>query len=249
MVYIASCATIRWLRWCCENPVKTRLSVAAGVHGAPHAPLAGHPAPRVRRLGPSDFEATYAAMRHFTASRDAHTPDELWILEHPPVYTTGAAGRSGHIPTRGDIPLIKVDRGGQITYHGPGQAVVYVLIDLRRRGLTVRALVHLLERTAIAVLASYGVRGETRPGAPGVYVNDAKIASLGLRVRNGASYHGVSLNVDVDLRPFLAIDPCGYPGMTVTRLADFGVPASCSEVGERLAALFAEHLGSHGTNH
>jgi lipoyl(octanoyl) transferase len=222
-------------------------AVTSEIRGDPLAAQIGaHTALRVCRFGLSDYERTYAAMRAFTATRDALTPDELWVLEHPPVYTTGAAARSEHFPAGGDIPLVKVDRGGQITYHGPGQAVVYVLVDLKRRGLKVRALVQLIERAVIALLAGYGIRGEARPGAPGVYVNGAKIAALGLRVRGGACYHGVSINVDVELQPFLSIDPCGYPGMAVTRLADFGVTATCGTVGDRLAAILAKHLESHG---
>ncbi|MSQ72012.1 MAG: lipoyl(octanoyl) transferase LipB [Betaproteobacteria bacterium] len=207
---------------------------------------AAHPAILVRQLGLSDYEATYAAMRDFTASRNEHTPDELWVLEHPPVYTAGVAARRAHFPSDSAIPVLMVDRGGQITYHGPGQAVVYVLVALQRRGLGVRALVRLIERAVIALLETYGVVGETIQGAPGVYAGGAKIAALGLRVRGGAAYHGVSLNVDVDLQPFLAIDPCGYPGMPVTRLADFGIGANSGTVGGRLAAIIAEHMESRG---
>ena len=226
--------------------MKIEESIAARIHGAPQAQLPGHSALRVRHFGLSDYEATYASMRRFTASRDRQTQDELWVLEHPPVYTAGVAARCEHFPSDGGIPLIKVDRGGQITYHGPGQAVIYVLVDLQRRGVKVRVLVQLIERAVIALLESYGLGGKTRQGAPGVYVDNAKIAALGLRVRGGACYHGVSINVDLDLQPFLAIDPCGYPGMAVTRLADLGVTATCSAVGSRLAAILAQHLESHG---
>lgn len=181
-------------------------------------------------------------MKRFTAQRDADTADELWLVEHPPVYTYGLAGRAEHLPaTDTGIPSIKVDRGGQVTYHGPGQVVLYALVDLRRRNIGVRAMVNLLEQAVIDVLAGLGIRGARRDGAPGVYVDDAKIAALGLKVKNGCCYHGLSVNVDVDLAPFSAIDPCGYPGLRVTRLRDLGVTASAAQVGvllsERIAAL------------
>jgi lipoyl(octanoyl) transferase len=174
-------------------------------------------------------------MRRFTAARAAATADELWLLEHSPVYTLGQAGKDAHLLRPTAIPVRRVDRGGQITYHGPGQLLVYALLDLRRRGLTVKRLVCLLEQAAIDLLAGYGIEGARRPGAPGVYVAGAKIAALGLRVRGGACYHGLALNVDVDLAPFADIDPCGYPGLEVTRLADLGVREPPTAVGERLA--------------
>ena len=174
-------------------------------------------------------------MQSFTEARVADTPDEIWLLQHPPVYTYGVAGRAEHLPSIDTvIPVIKVDRGGQVTYHGPGQIVVYTLIDLRRRGLTVRSLVRSLEQAVIDTLAELEVHGERREGAPGVYVADAKVAALGLRIRNGCSYHGLSLNVDMDLSPFAAIDPCGYPDLRVTQLRNLGVSASIEHVGERL---------------
>jgi lipoyl(octanoyl) transferase len=207
-----------------------------------------HCAPRawpglVRRLGLADYLSTWHAMRAFTDSRSADTPDELWLLEHPPVYTYGVAGRTEHLP-HGDsaIPVIKTDRGGQVTYHGPGQLIAYALIDLRRAGLTVRSLVERLEQAVLDLLQDYDVRGQRRDGAPGVYVSGAKIAALGLRIRGGCSYHGLSLNVDLDPAPFAAIDPCGYPGLPVTRLRDLGVAESTEGVGERLVQHLIEQL-------
>jgi lipoyl(octanoyl) transferase len=189
----------------------------------------------VRQLGVVAYADTWQAMRAFTEARTPQTRDELWLLQHAPIYTVGVAGRSEHLPrTELGIPLLKVDRGGQVTYHGPGQAIAYVLLDLRRRGLSVRELVRRLERGVLDLLAEYGVHAECRAGAPGVYVAGAKIAALGLRIRNGCSYHGVSLNVDGDLTPFQNIDPCGYPGLAVTRTADLGIDEAVERVGERL---------------
>ncbi len=191
---------------------------------------------RVKRLGLVEFHPTYAAMRQFTSSRHEDTPDELWILQHPSVYTAGLACRPEHLPRTSKIPLERVDRGGQITYHGPGQVVMYALLDLARRRLKIRQLVGLLEQAVIDTLGEYHVQAERKTGAPGVYVRGAKIAALGLRVRRGGCYHGVALNVDMDLAPFLAIDPCGYPGLAVTQTRDLGIKASADELGERLAA-------------
>lgn len=193
------------------------------------------PATCVRRLGRVEYEPTWRAMQAFTAERGADTPDELWLVEHPPVFTQGMAGKPEHLLHRGDIPVVQIDRGGQVTYHGPGQAVVYLLLDLQRRRLKVRALVYLMEQAIIDVLAQDGIAAARREGAPGVYVGEAKIASLGLRVRNGCSYHGLALNVDMDLAPFDWINPCGYPGLRVTRMADFGLPHTVPQVAERLA--------------
>lgn len=198
--------------------------------------------PAVRRLGLADYDATYEAMRRFTDTRDESTADELWIVQHPPVYTVGIAGRAEHFPATGSIPVKRIDRGGQITYHGPGQAVVYALVDLPRRGLKVRELVQLLEQAVIDLLATYNVSALRRSGAPGVYVADAKIAALGLRVRHGCSYHGVALNVDMDLAPFLAIDPCGYPGLAVTQTSALGLNAGTDALGEALAHAILERL-------
>jgi lipoyl(octanoyl) transferase len=200
-------------------------------------------APQVRRLGVSEYAPTYAAMQAFTAARGPDTPDELWIVQHPPVYTVGQAGRVEHLPRHGAVPVERIDRGGQITYHGPGQAIVYTLLDLPRRALRVRDLVDRLEQAVIDLLGPYNVVAERRPGAPGVYVAGAKIAALGLRVRHGCSYHGVALNVDMDLDPFAAIDPCGYPGLAVTQCRDLGIADSADELGERLAARIAALIG------
>lgn len=191
---------------------------------------------RVRRLGRLEYEPSWRAMQEFTAQRGNGAADELWLTEHPPVYTLGVAGRTEHLPrTNNGIPVIKVDRGGQITYHGPGQAVLYVLIDLRRRGLGVRALVRMMERAVIDLLAVRGVTAEGRVEAPGVYVNGAKIAALGLRVKNGCSYHGLAFNIDMDLSPFHAIDPCGYSGLAVTQARDLGIAGTTESLGEELA--------------
>jgi len=195
--------------------------------------------PVVRHLGPAEYAPTYQAMRRFTDARGTTTPDELWVLEHPPVYTVGIAGREKHFPRESAIPLERIDRGGQITYHGPGQAIVYALIDLARRGLTVRGMVSLVEQAVIEVLGAHGVGAERRNGAPGAYVNGAKIAALGLRVRRGCCYHGVALNVDMDLAPFSAIDPCGYPGLAVTQTRANGVVAGAEEMGGELARRIA----------
>jgi lipoyl(octanoyl) transferase len=172
-----------------------------------------------RRLGRQEYVPAVAAMRDYTEARTAATPDEVWLLEHPPVYTLGRAALPEHVLDAGTIPVVRTDRGGQVTYHGPGQLVVYPLLDLRRRNLGIKHLVQLLEECVIELLAGYAIRARRRPGAPGVYVDGAKIAALGLRVRRGCSYHGLSLNVDMDLAPFGRINPCGYPGLSVTQLA------------------------------
>jgi lipoyl(octanoyl) transferase len=182
-------------------------------------------------------------MREFTLARDHNTRDELWVLEHPPVYTAGIAAKTEHWPRIDNgVPVIRIDRGGQITYHGPGQLIAYLLLDLRRRGLSVRPLVRLMEQAVISVLAGYGITAHGRPEAPGVYVGDAKIAALGLRVRNGCCYHGLALNVDVDIAPFTAINPCGYPGLEVTRTADLGITDNRTQLGERLIHCLLEKL-------
>ena len=191
-------------------------------------------APIVRHLGRVDYEPTWRAMQSFTAERGPDTPDELWLLEHPPVFTLGQAGKREHILTDLGIPVIAIDRGGQVTYHGPGQLVIYVLLDLRRRGYGVKQLVLRLEQAVIDLLAGFGVVAERRAGAPGVYVNEAKIAALGLRIKNGCSYHGLALNVAMDLTPFSAINPCGYEGLAVTQTSDLGIALPSAEMGERL---------------
>ena len=188
----------------------------------------------LRRLGLVAYEPTYRAMRAFNEARTAETPDQLWLLEHPPVFTLGLAGRREHVLAPGDIPVVPTDRGGQVTYHGPGQAVAYVLLDLRRSGIGVKELVRRLEAAIIDVLESYGVTGERRAGMPGVYVRGAKIAAIGLRVSRGCTYHGVALNSDLDLAPFGRIDPCGYPGLAATSLAALGASDKIDAVQQRL---------------
>ena len=188
-----------------------------------------------RSLGLVAYEPTWRAMQAFTRARDSDTPDQLWLLEHPPVFTLGLAGRREHVHSPGDIPVVSSDRGGQVTYHGPGQAVCYVLLDLRRSGLGVKELVRRLEQAAIEVLAGYGIRGERREAMPGVYVSGAKIAAIGLRIARGCSYHGIALNSDLDLEPFARIDPCGYPGLASTSLAREGAHDKISAVQQRLA--------------
>ena len=194
----------------------------------------------VRPLGSVDYAKTFAAQKAFTAARSPETPDELWLLQHPPVYTLGQAGDPAHLLEASEIPLVRVDRGGQITYHGPGQAVVYALVDLNRRALKVRELVQLMEEAMIEVLADYRITAARREGAPGVYVKEAKIGALGLKISRGASYHGLSLNVELDLAPFGRINPCGYEGLASTSLRELGVSVSTDEVlarlGERLSA-------------
>jgi lipoyl(octanoyl) transferase len=193
---------------------------------------------RVRALGCVAYEPTWRAMQAWNARRDERSEDELWLLEHPPVYTLGLAGRPAHVLAPGAIPVVATDRGGQVTYHGPGQAVAYAMLDLRRRGLGARALVNRLERAAIDLCAAHGIAADRRAGMPGVYVGGAKIAAVGLRIARGCSYHGLALNADLDLEPFSRIDPCGYPVLACTRLADHGVRDSI----ESLQAQLAESL-------
>lgn len=197
---------------------------------------------QVKRLGRVDYAPTFEAMQAFTAQRTAETPDELWIVEHPPVYTLGQAGKPEHILRDIGIPLVRIDRGGQVTYHGPGQVVVYLLLDLPRLKIKVRELVSAIEQAVIDLLAEYGVQAERHDGAPGVYVGAAKIAALGLRIRNGCSYHGVSLNVDMDLSPFAAINPCGYPGLQVIQTKDLNLPLTLAEAGEQLSQHLLRQL-------
>lgn len=197
-----------------------------------------------RQLGLVAYEPTLTAMREFTDSRGAQTPDELWLLQHPPVFTQGQAGKAEHVLAPGDIPVIQVDRGGQVTYHGPGQWVLYLLVDLRRHSVGVRDLVTLIEDSLIQLLAEYAISAVAKSGAPGVYVAGDKIASLGLRVRRGCSYHGLALNVDMDLEPFQRINPCGYEGLQVTSMRTL-LPAAeldMHTVGLRLQAIVAQRL-------
>jgi lipoyl(octanoyl) transferase len=196
----------------------------------------------IESLGQVDYEPTWQAMRALTAARGPETPDRVWLLQHPPVYTLGLAGKIEHLLQKSEVPVVKIDRGGQITYHGPGQAVVYLLIDLARRHLKVRELVSLMEQAVIDVLADWGVCAVRREGAPGVYTQDAKIAALGLKISRGCSYHGLSLNVDMDLAPFFRINPCGYEGLRTTQLADLGVETTVDEAHRRLARRLCELL-------
>jgi lipoyl(octanoyl) transferase len=203
--------------------------------------------PIVKRLGRVDYEPTFRAMQAFTAARTPETPDELWIVEHPPVYTLGQAGKPEHILRDIGIPLVRIDRGGQVTYHGPGQVVIYLLLDLARLKIKVRELVSAIEQAVIDLLAEDGVTAVRRHGAPGVYVGEAKVAALGLRIRNGYSYHGVALNVDMDLSPFAAINPCGYAGLEVTQTRDLDIPLTAHEVGELLSRHLLQQLDQgHG---
>ncbi len=201
----------------------------------------------VKRLGRVAYEPTFQAMQDFTAARTPETPDELWIVEHPPVYTLGQAGKPEHILADIGIPVVKIDRGGQVTYHGPGQVVIYLLLDLTRLKIKVRELVIAIEQGVIDFMAAHGVVAERRAGAPGVYVGDAKIAALGLKIKNGCSYHGLSLNVDMDLYPFTAINPCGYAGLKVTQTRDLGIPLTAHEAGEQLSQHLLKQLDQqHG---
>ena len=209
----------------------------------------------VRTLGRVDYEETWRAMIEFTAQRDSQTPDELWVCEHPPVYTLGVAGKSEHLLADNGIPLVRVDRGGQITYHGPGQVVIYLLLDLARRRLKTQALVHLIEQAIIDFLATQKITAIRQQGAPGVYVRQtensasaekderaAKIAALGLRVRKKGCYHGLSLNIAMDLSPFNAINPCGYPGLQMTQTQDCGSTLAPQDVAQRLAQKLIDFL-------
>ena len=194
-----------------------------------------------RHLGRTDYQTTLAAMQAFTASRNAETPDEMWLTEHDSIYTLGLNRKNVRLPNN-DIPIILVDRGGKITYHGIGQVVIYLLLDLKRRNLNVRQLVNKIETSIIVCLAQYGVTAVAQADAPGVYVNDRKIASLGLRLKNNCCYHGLSLNVDMDLTPFNAIDPCGYVGLKVTQTKDCGITKTPQQMGDNLTKILAEKL-------
>ncbi|HEU0277593.1 MAG TPA: lipoyl(octanoyl) transferase LipB [Rhodanobacteraceae bacterium] len=190
----------------------------------------------VRRLGRQPYLPVWHAMQGFTDARDAETPDELWLVEHDPVFTLGQAGRPEHVLAPGDIPVLHVDRGGQVTYHGPGQIVAYPLLDLRRLKLGVRELVRRIEQAIIDTLGDWNIEGVRRAGAPGVYVADAKIAALGLRVRHGCCFHGLAFNVAMDLEPFRRINPCGYAGLRVTQMLDLGGPSQLTDVEDALVA-------------
>ncbi len=199
--------------------------------------------PLFRDLGRVEYEPTWRRMQAFTQARDENTPDEIWFLEHPPVFTLGLNGKPEHVLAPGDIPVVNIDRGGQVTYHGPGQLVVYPLVDLRRQGLGVRALVEALENAVIDTLGEFGIEAGSRRDAPGVYTpTGAKIAALGLRVRRGCSYHGLAFNVAMDLEPFQRINPCGYAGMQVTQVADLGGPDNLAVVAAALKPHLQRHL-------
>lgn len=197
----------------------------------------------LRQLGMYEYTPVYEAMQDFTARRDNNSRDELWLVEHPPVFTQGRNSKPEHILDAGDIPVIDIDRGGQVTYHGPGQLVIYTLIDLNRRKLGVRDLVSALERSVIELLADYQLKAVARQDAPGVYVNNAKVASLGLRIKRGRSYHGLSLNIEVELEPFSRINPCGYEGLAVTRLRDMGIVDDKDTIAVNLCTRLTTILG------
>ncbi len=201
------------------------------------------PPPSVSYLGLQPYAGVFEAMRRYTDTREAATPDAIWFVEHPPVFTQGQAGKPEHLLLPGDIAVVQSDRGGQVTYHGPGQIVAYVMVDLHRSGYGIRSLVTRLENAMIATLAGYGIAAAAKPDAPGVYVAGDKIGSLGLRVRRGCSYHGLSLNVDMDLEPFSRINPCGYTGLRMTQLKDLGGPTDLVAVGRSLELSLLRHLG------
>ncbi len=198
--------------------------------------------PIVKNLGFRPYQSVYDEMQRFTNARTSDTIDEIWLLEHSAVYTLGQAGDPAHILNAGAIPVVKSDRGGQVTYHGPGQLIVYPLIDLRRYKLGVRSLVELLENVVILLLSRLSIVARSRRDAPGVYVDDAKIAALGLRIRHGCSFHGLSVNVDMDLEPFTRINPCGYEGLQVTQIADHAEVDSVEAIGTQLTDLLVEQL-------
>jgi lipoyl(octanoyl) transferase len=216
------------------------VSVGAGRSGSDARDA--RPVLGLRELGLRPYEPVWRAMQAFTDGRDPDTPDELWSVRHPPVFTLGQAGKREHVLAAGEIPVVQVDRGGQVTYHGPGQVVLYPLLDLRRLGVGVRELVDLIEQSLIDVLADFGVSAARREGAPGVYVGAAKIAALGLRVRRGCSFHGLAFNIDMDLEPFARINPCGYEGLPVTQLSAFA-EVSLEEARDRLVERLAALLG------
>ena len=201
--------------------------------------------PRVKFFGIAEYEPTWHAMKHFTSRRTAETRDEIWLLQHPPTYTQGQAGLPEHLLNARNIPVVKIDRGGQITYHGPGQVVAYLLLDLRRWKLNVRELVRLMEQTVINILAEFDIIASGRVDAPGVYVGDAKIAALGLKIKHGCCYHGLAFNIDMDLTPYEHINPCGFKGLRVTRLSDFGINTGVDEIEELLARQLLTLLTEH----
>ena len=207
---------------------------------------------KIVQKGMVEYQPTFEAMKAFNAARDEHTEDELWVVEHPPVFTQGLAGKPEHLLSRDDIPVVQIDRGGQITYHGLGQQIMYVLIDIKRHeNLNVRQLVTALEQSVVKTLADYGIEGYPKPDAPGVYINGKKICSLGLRIRHGRSFHGLAFNINMDLTPFHQINPCGYAGLEMCQLADFigSERADCHQVSLQLVKHFSTLLGYNVTNH
>lgn len=202
--------------------------------------------PNIRILGHADYEPTWRAMQAFNAERDEDTDDEIWLVEHPPVFTLGLAGDPSHVLNAGEIPVVKIDRGGQVTYHGPGQLVCYLLLDIRRLGYGVKSLVRRIEESVVALLSEYSLSAHAEPGMPGVYIGEgadlAKISAVGLRVSRHCTYHGLSLNVNMDLEPFSRINPCGYPNLKATQLSDLGVSDKISIVGDKLVARLQQHL-------
>jgi len=198
----------------------------------------------VRNLGITDFNDTYLAMQRFTTERKINTPDELWLTEHPPIFTIGLNQKDVRLPNRNDIPLVQTDRGGKITYHGPGQVVIYVLMDLKRYRFSIRNLVTMLENTIIELLADFGINATAKSEAPGVYIQEEKIASIGLRIKNNCCYHGLSLNVNMDLQPFEEIDPCGYVDLKVTQIINFGIDAKVQTIGELLLEKLSQNLAN-----
>ena len=220
---------------------------AAGPSGAEDAsPFSFHPSqPVIHSLGLVEYQSTWEAMKRFTAERTNETRDEIWLVQHPPVYTQGLAGKPEHLLRRTAIPVVKIDRGGQITFHGPGQIVAYLLLDLRRWKINVRELVRLMEQSVIDLLGEYGVTAQRRADAPGVYVDGAKIAALGLKIKNGCCYHGLSLNVDMDLSPFASINPCGHAGLRVTQVCALGIIVPINELQAELSQNLVHGLQRH----
>jgi lipoyl(octanoyl) transferase len=200
------------------------------------------PALTIRQLGLTDYRSAWNDMQAFTDTRSANTPDEIWFLQHPPVFTLGRNGKQEYLHNTGVIPVINVDRGGQVTYHGPGQLIVYPLLDIKRRQLGVQSLVRILEQSVIDLLSDYSLDAQRRDKAPGVYIKDRKLAALGLRIRKGCSFHGLSLNVDMDLSPFSMIDPCGYSGLEMTQLKDLGIDASMETICKQFQTHFERLL-------
>jgi len=201
--------------------------------------------PHIKSLGLVEYQPTWDAMKKFTAERNSNTPDEIWLVQHPPTYTQGLAGKPEHLLHSTSIPVVKIDRGGQITYHGPGQIVAYLLLDLRRWKINVRQLVRLMEQAVIDLLGEYGVAAQSREDAPGVYVDGAKVAALGLKIKNGCCYHGLSFNVDMDMTPFANINPCGYAGLRVTQTCELGITVPINELQAELAQNLVRALQQH----